>query len=555
MRRAARAAALALLAACSSAKPAAGPAPAALPKTRAESSGYTETSHYMDVIAFLDSLQKLKVPMYRTVLGTSTEGREIPVVILSRPQVRSAAEAKALHRPIVWVQGNIHSNEVEGKEALQALIRDLATHAGPNVLDSIVLIAVPIYNPDGNEKFAVQAVNRPEQNGPEMIGEGTNGQGLNLNRDYMKQEAPETRAEFALFDSWGADVFMDLHTTDGSFHGYALTYAPSLSPDAFFTAPYTRDSVLPWLRAVMKSRHGYLTYDYGNFSTEYNGDRLTDTIKAGWFTYDARPRFGTNYFGVAGRVTVLAEGYSHDPFDVRVSSMYAFVSEVLSYVGAHGAQITALSRRADSTVTAWGANPASAPPIALRSALARSPVDDTVIAEDLVATGDSSLTQPGVPRGLKRTGHYRAQVMPVWVAFKPVATNTLPYAYAVPAADTAVVRVLRGHGIRIEPLPQRWVTVVQRYLVDSVRHAERPFQGHHETTIHGRWTEALDTLPAGTVLVETAQPLGLVAFYLLEPEADDGLVDWNFFDAWLAPGKPYPVARIPGAIGTLKEPR
>ena len=74
-------------------------------------------------------------------------------------------------------------------------------------------------------------MNRPEQNGPEIIGEGTNGQGLNLNRDFVKAEAPETRAALAAIAAWDPDVFMDLHTTDGSFHGYALTYAPSLNPD------------------------------------------------------------------------------------------------------------------------------------------------------------------------------------------------------------------------------------------------------------------------------------------------------------------------------------
>src|SRR6202022_808441 len=93
-------------------------------------------------------------------------------------------------------------------------------------------IAVPIYNAGGNERFAPQSVNRPEQNGPAMVGVRANAQNLDLNRDYVKAEAPETRASLAMFNAWNPDVFVDLHTTDGSFHGYALTYSPSLNPAA-----------------------------------------------------------------------------------------------------------------------------------------------------------------------------------------------------------------------------------------------------------------------------------------------------------------------------------
>jgi len=215
--------------------------PGDYPRTRPELTQYRETSHYADVRQFLDSLRKLGVPLTFGSIGKTTEGRLIPFVIASRPKVSTPSEAKSLRRPIVYVQGNIHAGEVEGKDALLALIRDLTFAPKPNVLDSIVLIAVPIYNADGNERFASQAVNRTEQNGPELVGTRANAQSLDLNRDYVKAEAPETRASLAMFNAWDPDVFVDLHTTDGSFHGYALTYSPSLSPAAVFGGVYARD--------------------------------------------------------------------------------------------------------------------------------------------------------------------------------------------------------------------------------------------------------------------------------------------------------------------------
>src|SRR5215207_7907049 len=242
-----------------------------LPRTRAELTDYRETSRYADVVAFVDSLRALGAPVRVATLGKSSEGRDIPLVIASRPLVSTPAEARLLHRPVVYVQGNIHAGEVEGKEALQMLLRDLLFASAPNALDSVVLLAVPIYNTDGNERIAPQGVNRAEQNGPELVGERANGKGLDLNRDYVKAEAPETRAALAFFAEWDPDVFVDLHTTDGSFHGYSLTYAPSLNPSAPFGA-LTRDSVLPELRRRMRTRRGSEVFDYGNFSLTYRSE-------------------------------------------------------------------------------------------------------------------------------------------------------------------------------------------------------------------------------------------------------------------------------------------
>ena len=152
-----------------------------LPRTRAERSGYTETSTHADVVAFLDSLKAVAGPLAAGNIGTTSEGRTIPYVIASRPLFDSPEAARRSGRPIVYVQGNIHGGEVEGKEALQALLRDLVLEARPNALDSIILIAVPIYNADGNDAWGPQGRQRTEQNGPETVGLRPNADTLDLN--------------------------------------------------------------------------------------------------------------------------------------------------------------------------------------------------------------------------------------------------------------------------------------------------------------------------------------------------------------------------------------
>lgn len=493
------------------------------PRTRAERTGYRETSHYADVAAFLDSLHGRPELSFGSI-GRTTEEREILYVIASRPRVSTPDEARRLGRPIVYVQGNIHAGEVEGKEALLALVRDLTSSPSANVLDSLILIAVPVYNADGNEKFAPQEVNRGSQNGPELVGQRANGQGLDLNRDYVKAEAPETRASLAMFNKWDPDVFVDLHTTDGSYHGYALTYAPPLSPAAPLGV-FTRDSILPVLRQRMQSRRNFATFDYGDFISD-------DTLSKGWATFDARPRFGTNYYGLRGRIAILSEAYSHDPFERRVASTYAFVREILSLVAERSASIRRLEGR--PTLNR----------IPIRSEISPAPDSVQVIAEIIDRTGDSAQTQPGVPKGRRRSGRFVTVRMPVFDRFTPTLSRTPPAGYAIPAADTQLVRVLGEHGVSVEQLSSSTHMPTEAFTVDSAVTAPRIFQGHHEVRVSGSWRRETRDIPAGSWIVRSSQPLGLLAFYLLEPESDDGLVTWNFLDKELRPKTTYPILRL-----------
>jgi zinc carboxypeptidase len=510
-----------------------------MPQTRAEASDYAKTSSYGDVMAFINGLRSHNAPLAYGVIGKTTEGRDIPYIIASRPLVRTPEEARKLGRPIVYVNANIHAGEVEGKEALLALVRDLSFQRGPNVLDSLVLIAVPIYNADGNEKFADQAVNRREQDGPELVGTRANGQGLDLNRDYVKAEAPETRAALAMFDKWDPDVYVDLHTTDGSFHGFALTYSPSLNPASYapgFAGGLTRDTIIPEIRARMHNR-GFEVFDYGNFGREDGKAQLTDTVKDGWYTYEHTPRYGTNYYGIRGRVSILSEAFSHDPFKRRVASTYAFVQEILSAAARHAGQLEQIRSTADNVQEAN---------VPIRSRMTTKPFDAPIPFEVLTRTGDSTRTQPGVPKGIRRTGRFITQVMPVYDRFEPTLEVPHPDAYLVPN-DAKIVALLKLHGLTVEPFASSGASNrMSVFTIDSVITSPRAFQGHKETRVTGTWStpSARDVAAGGYVVVSATGRFGPLAAYLLEPESDDGLVEWNFFDSSIGTGKPFPVIRL-----------
>jgi murein tripeptide amidase MpaA len=509
------------------------------PRTRAESSGYKETSRYADVVAFLDSLRGRPELSFGS-LGKSTEGRDIPYVVASRPRVSTPDEARRLQRPVIYVQGNIHAGEVEGKEALLALLRNL-TSSRPSVLDSIVLIAVPIYNADGNEKFGPQERNRGSQNGPAIVGQRANGQGLDLNRDYIKLEAPETRGALALFNAWDPHVFVDLHTTDGSYHGYALTYAGPLNPAARLGA-FTREFVLPALRTRMQQRHGFATFDYGDFISD-------DTLSRGWATFGPQPRYGTNYYGLRGHISILSEAYSHDPFQRRVASTYAFVQEILSLIAENATTVRNLTSLASSHPSRGngGGEPAASVPI--RSEPIARPDFVEVVAEAIERLDDSTRTEAGVPKGRRRTGRYTAVRMPVYDVFRPTLVAPPPIAYVLAPSDTQVVRILGLHGATIDSLTATLVAQAQTFVADSAIASPRPFQDHRELRVVGRWMSERREIPARSYIIRTNQPLGSIIIYLLEPQSDDGLVTWNFFDNAFRAGAAYPVMRV------MSEPR
>jgi len=505
-------------------------APLAAQQTRPERTGGRETSSHADVLAFLDTLQQRGAGLRVGTLGTSVEGRRIPFVVAARPMVFSPAQARATGKPIVWLQGNIHSGEVEGKEAAQMLLRDLTLGALQPMLDSVILLVVPIYNTDGNEQFGPGLRNRPGQNGPEIVGRSLNGQGLNLNRDYVKAEAPETRGSLALIEAWDPDVFIDLHTTNGSYHGYALTWSPGLNPNDTPANAWVREVLLPAVRQRLRKKYRTETFPYGNFRSQH-----PDSLVQGWETYDARPRFGTNAMALRGRLAILSEGYSNDPFPRRIEATYQFVREVLSAIAAEPAKVRELVRASAAL------RPDS---VTVRSTLA-PPTMQPVIAELTEPDGEGA----GPFARRKRTGKFVTVKMPVYDRFAPARREARPWGYLLPPTLTDVALLLRRQGVVVERMPDAWSGPAERFKVDSLSAEPYQFEGHRTVRVEGAWgAAAAFEAPAGSWLVRTDQPLGTFASYVLEPASEDGVVTWNLVDRVLSTRLPYPIVRLRAAF-------
>ena len=501
-----------------------------LPLSVAESSEFTKTATFDEVWEWLRRLQSLGAQIHVTTVGTTTEGRSMPLVIASRPLVTTPEQAWASGKPILYLQGNIHGGEVEGKDALLMLLRDLTLGDARDLLDDVIVLSNPIYNADGNEKWGPVAENRRSQDGPGLVGLRPNGMGLDLNRDYIKAESPEMRSSLAgIFNRWWPDLVMDLHTTNGSYHAFDLTYAASLTPIALSgPVALANDELLPELeRRLAANEHPI--FDYGNFNREYPPTE--------WRTFSWEPRFGTNYLGLRGAISILSESVSYRPFRTRLSATYWLVRETIAYAGANADEITSVTRGSRDQVTAWGREPDNAPALGVRFELA-SRGKETLSYEIL-----DPPPIPGESRGT-RTGRYADAELEIMTVFRATKTRPFPAGYLIPPAFPEAVTLLRRHGIGGDRLESKWSGTVRVFRVETISAAENLFQGHRALTVDGDYRSEAREVPAGWYFVPTSQPLGILVFTLLEPEMLDGLTSWNYFDRGLTADQDAPVLKL-----------
>ncbi|MBS1714158.1 MAG: M14 family metallopeptidase [Armatimonadetes bacterium] len=491
----------------------------AWPQTRAERTGYQETSHYEDVVAFLDGLKAKGAPITIKRTGKTTKGRDQLLVIASRPRLVSPESAREAGKLIVHIQANIHAGEVEGKEAILHLLRKWCQEKN-GVLDKAVLLINPIYNIDGNEEFAPQSRNRPGQNGPELVGQRANGQGLDLNRDYIKAESPEMQAALkSVWNPWRPHVFMDLHTTDGTRHGYPLTWSPPLNPntdkDIYL---YARDSLMPKVKAKLESQ-GLRTFDYGNDETVAG--------RRAWYSVAPDGRYSTNAAGLRNCIGVLSEALVYLPFKERVEATEKFVTAVVDQALKDSAKIQAMQRAADRNWT-----------IRTRKELGVRFDFASRGTEPVWLEKKSASPKRGVPKDLEQVK------LPVLDRFVATRSVRLPLAYVVPGSARKVIELLRLQGVRTRTVAKSESVKGAVAFVTTFHQDAQPFQKHKliRLDVERRQTDVL--LDPGDVVVPCDNRDAALVHCILDPESTDGAVTWGFFGEKFPVGSAVPVRML-----------
>ena len=498
--------------------------------TRPERTHYEETSRYQDVIDFITAVTKNNKELHLDWLGYSSRGKRLPMIFFgdiadTRPEtIRKSGKLD------VYINGNIKAGEVEGKEAMLELMRDLAKGKHREWRRNLVLIIVPIFNADGNDNISLY--NRPWQYGPVAgMGERANGQGYDLNRDHIKLESPEVRAFVRMLNEYDPSITVDLHTTNGSFHGYHITYSYALNPVIDTTLDrFTRQAFIPDVEERMRSQH-WRVHRYGDYL-----DR-TSAGKPGYYYWAHEPRYNSNYVGFRNRLAILSEAYSYNTFEQRIASTKALVTNILDVASAKAQEIKHTVQRADE----------SAQRLKQFDSLAvRAEIVESNPAQEILLADEREVRNPysGEKMYLMDEKTLRTVVTSEYYGVHATRKVQVPIRYIIPDSLTAVVRLLRDHGIIVDSLSASSSAAVHRFRITKNSQSEREYQKHRIRTLEGVYEKKDQTIPAGSFSVGTDQPLSRLIVYLLEPESEDGVAAWNFMDRYFGDGSYYPIVKI-----------
>jgi len=489
--------------------------------TKAEKTNYIETSTHQDVMDFVNTLVKSSDVARLEIIGKSFKGKNIPLVIMADPMVNSPEEAKKSGKLLVYLEANIHAGEVEGKEASMQIMREIAFGPKQRLLDNQILLFCPNYNPDGNDDMSENS-RRSQEGSPVRAGQRYTGEGLDLNRDGLKAEGLETKAMIKnVLNKWSPAMLIDMHTTNGTWHGYSLTYAPGANttghPDITY---YMRDKLLPKVTERVKERSGLDMYFYGG----YRGFPPTTFSGA-----PAQPRFVTNSVALKNILSILVETFAHDKFERRILSNNVFLTSVLEYTSENFLEIKNLLARVNKEVVEQIEQGAGK----IQKGLSFKSEQEGDAVNILAYEMEQYTDEQG--RNRSRSNGNKVLVKDVKLMQKTVPTllATVPAAYVFPSELKNVADKLKQHGVKVETLEKRTTFEGEEFIVSEFIKQQREYQKHNMASIKGEFENKSIKMPQGSYYVNMAQPYANLIFYMLEPQADDGLVIWNYFDEYL----------------------
>lgn len=494
--------------------------------TVAEKSGYVRTTSSVEVLEFMNTMKWNSENVHVINLFTSELGKVCSAVVLANPRITSPEQARQSGKPVIYLQGNIHPPETEGKEALLMVMRDLLVGSRKYLIDNQIIIICPNLCVDGNDALTIQ-------NGtPHLIGSGTNSKGYNLNRDAIKLETVDVNGLYKnVLIPWDPVLFFDTHAMDRVKHGYAICYAtcnlPSASPEP---RDYIWNELFPAVREKIRNNFGLETFTHCLSDEDNWPPTVWSHDKAFWFI---EGKFLTNAYGLRNRMAVIVETPGHPSFERKIYAQYAYITELLEYTNVHGAEMQDICQKTDEKVVEQvkqKSESGSLMNFVQGKYESWGKVDILAYKENeaVYITGTSEIrTRPGTADGAPDL------VKGVEHLSKPVGTReaAMPRGYLIPKDFGFLTAKLRAQNIKIDTLKMQENYAGEEYIVDSLY--RQKWYGFTMTRLTGRFISVIRSYPAGTFRVDLAQPEANLAFFCLEPETPDGFAGWGFLDRYL----------------------
>lgn len=480
-------------------------------QTTYEASNYLRTPRYTEAVEFCKRLDSASHFVKYVSFGLSPQGRELPLLIVDRSQTFVPPHNDRL---VLLVLACIHAGESDGKDAGFLIIRDFIKDGVlSKEFEDIVLLFVPIFNVDGHERFG--PYNRINQNGPVEMGFRTTAQGLNLNRDFLKADAPEMRAWLSLFNEWLPDMMVDCHVTDGADYQYVVSYGIETHDNMVEPLrSWTNRLLLPKLDSAMAKRDFPIV--------PYVMTRHYENISKGMYGFIWTPRYSTGYGVIQNRPALLIETHMLKDYRSRVDGTRVTIEELIKLLSAERHELKEAVRTADAYVAD------SLMGRYIRLNYKRSPdttryidfkgYDVSVVPSEL--SGDDWVQWVDTPTDYK---------VPYLDTYYAVDSAIVPCAYLVPPEWTDELEVLEAHGIQMERLNKAESFTVQSYRFFNLRWDPERYEGRSTLEFEMKPVMFTKTFPVGTVVIRMNHRSNQVAAHLLEPKAPDSFIRWGFF--------------------------
>jgi hypothetical protein len=466
---------------------------------------------YAEMMALLKKLDASSPKVSMAIIGQSVQGRDIPALFFSGAKFAAQREKK----PIALIFCQQHGNEPSGKEAALLLAANLLGRDN-KILEKLDLILLPCINPDGSE-----------------LAQRRNANGRDLNRNHMLLSEPETQVLHRLFQQWFPEITLDVHEYGAISKWWVeqgvirnademLGALSNLNVDAGIRA-FSQDVFYPAMREKVLQA-GYILFPY-TVGAPVANDRL---------------RFSTNDID-DGRQSL------------GIYNTFSFILEGKGY----GEKANMLERRSAAQLSAMTAFLETAAGKSLEiMGMVRSArislLKDVAVDERAFVRMDyfPDPARPSVAFPVFDLVKWQAEVRD-WNRFEPLVkvkkSVRLPLAYVIPAAETALLDLLKRHKLRLWKLTSPAAPMLEKYRILHV--ASRVEEERSMPEFDLEQTSEKTALAAGTVVVFLNQPARRLLPLLLEPESSWGIMTDSGevpsqFSTYAQEGAVYPIMRL-----------
>ncbi|MBB1387681.1 M14 family metallopeptidase [Pseudoalteromonas sp. SG45-5] len=477
-----------------------------------ELSGGEISPDYAGTMAFVDRLVAANPTQFKSqTIGYSNSKRAIKMLVASEQGFFEAGKMANSTKPTIFIQAGIHAGEIDGKDAMFMLLRDIAIGKRRDILKKVNILFIPILNVDGHERSSV--FNRINQRGPAKMGFRTNANNLNLNRDFAKLDTPEVRSVLKVINDYNPNLYIDVHVTDGADYQYDVTYG--YNPVFSSESPAVSDTLNQFFKPVIDNTLAEQGHTPGPLVFVMDKRDFKKGL-AGWV---ATPRYSNGWGDLKSLPTILVENHSLKPYKQRVLGTYVFLDGIINALSAHSHELANAVKKEQEFVPKQ---------LIVKRGYAKQA--DT-IAQFKGIEYSSSMNALSGQNEVKYLGKAHTYIdLPIYWQKDVEHTVEVPKAFFIPPVYSDIIEKLKLHGVSVNKLEGANTQPLKVARVTEHSFDKAPFEGRFRVSASFDYLPVINIDLDGWYQVTTQQKAGELAVHLLHPEAPDSFFAWGEFN-------------------------